>query len=525
MAIVLFIGGCSKDEILKTEEHSDMSQTENAAQDDMLKGYAMSFYRNNLPVIKFVPTNKDQNIYTVVLRDPPQSTTVRVDIRVRYQDQSTKSSMAGTNEVVITLNKFREVGKATQITFPKNFDEQILSVYIEYREGDKVVKVYDYKMFVFSDGTTALQKPTLKVDSKGIVGRWTFDDAAGQESSNMVGYSVVVENDPAEQVEAVELAFDEKNSVPAPKSYTNYLKRKAKYGQHMIFSGVIAFSGKPAGKSFDLSVSMLDKSGIIISEPVAFTSKPIRGKEGARVLALRMREVKSSDGKVTQELEGIVLDMKPEKFGYVLVTFTEPFGGVKPTQTSVILRKRPELLFDAWDNEIEDYLNEIQSNPIHMGSDNTHVNPLFEQSVAGHVFHVTVAVFDKNGKQMSESQTFDVTVEGEVSDEPVVLSTKFYSADGGKTWFYEAVIQDNGQWVEKVQLEFVKPFEGPAPVYNPIGLNLVGKKDGNIKIYSGRVEYAVGANPAGFFYNAIIQQFGYGTRSTASQANNKAELL
>jgi len=226
------------------------------------------------------------------------------------------------------------------------------------------------------------------------------------------------------------------------------------------------------------------------------------------------------------------LNINPERLDYVQIEFKESANAPAPASILWRMRKRPEILYQDWYHIIDqsgsisndDYVTEFNSKPIIVGNDPVYNPLIFEKPAVGYTYSVTATMYNKNGKQMGEPQTFDVTVEGETDKtEPVLLSTRLFSTDGGKTWNYEAVIQDNGQWVEKVQVEFVKPYEGPAPVYNPIGLTLVATKEGNIKMYSGKVEFD--GNPAGFIYTAIINQFGSGTRTSAGQANNKAELL
>jgi len=110
------------------------------------------------------------------------------------------------------------------------------------------------------------------------------------------------------------------------------------------------------------------------------------------------------------------------------------------------------------------------------------------------------------------------------SKEPVIISSSLTSKDAGATWDISVTIQDKGKWVEKVVYEFVKPFAGPAPLVTSIPLVRTGEAPDNVEVYSATgIKFE--KNPAGATYGGLIYQYGIGTRITASQANNKAELL
>lgn len=498
LIISAFISSCSKDDLLPENSGSNLNSGKKSG------SKAGSFFKEDLPLLKFISSGDDKNIYTLLLKDPTQTTTVNINGRIRYQDQSQARISKALNEVTFSIEGFKTIGKAPDLAFPAPPENQILDVSLEYSDGYGIVKKLEYSLFVFADGTTALQKPEIRISEKGFVGRWTFDDGRGVDYSKPT-YSIIVENDPAEVVAAVEVLFDEKTASPEK----NYLKRKAKFGQCWVFSGAIQFTGNPVGVSYAIQVSLLDERGQAVNqpeEPLTFYTAPIRGKEGARIHAIRIKENNDGSDKLTYEIAALVLDIKQERIGYVEVVFNEPFTGPKPLNNTVRLRKRPEILFQEWDNLLDaNLITEIQNNPLFNGEHGTQVNPLFEKSAVGHTYNVSASIFDKNGKQIGKTQTFNVSVEGETSKaEPVVQSARLFSSDGGKTSTFEVVIQDNDQWVEDLTVEFVKPFDGPAPVNGLISLSLVGKKEGNLKFFSGKVEFEMGADPAGFFYKTVF---------------------
>ena len=529
LGLFIFISGCSKDEFLTENNSLSENKGKKGAESDdlLLGGHPNSFYKENLPMLRFNPKEGKENTYTLVLKDPAQTTTVSATIRVRYQDPVQQSRVPVVYEVAVKANDFITQAKVPNVVFPAPVENQIMDMYIEYFEGDVVVKKFEYRLFVFPDGKTALQKPTVKRIN------WTWEDGGVTDLDEWnPRLTLVVQNDPAEQVASAEVVFDEKTSNPAPITFKNYLKTKTKTGPALLIQGGVSWNANPVGYAYNVTVSLLDKNGALVSEPEMVTTNRVPSKPKPSIHNVYIREIKDANGNLTHQMAALVLNINPERLGYVEINFTDTNFESKPPvlQKFHQMKQRKlrdlrdmQIIYTGWDNIINDYASELQENPLALDN-GTEFNPLFEMSAVGYTYTVSATMFDKNGKQIGKPQTFDVTVEGETDKtEPVLLSTRLYSNDGGKTWNYEAVIQDNGQWVEKVQVEFVKPYEGPAPVYNPIGLTLVATKEGNIKMYSGKVEFD--GNPAGFIYTAIINQYGTGTRRTANQAGSKAELL
>ena len=70
---------------------------------------------------------------------------------------------------------------------------------------------------------------------------------------------------------------------------------------------------------------------------------------------------------------------------FVVVVNKEIIGGdliLNDVSQSILLRirKKPEILFQAWENEIENYLTEIQNNPLHIDNNGVEMNPLFSEA-------------------------------------------------------------------------------------------------------------------------------------------------
>jgi hypothetical protein len=110
----------------------------------------------------------------------------------------------------------------------------------------------------------------------------------------------------------------------------------------------------------------------------------------------------------------------------------------------------------------------------------------------------------------------------EVSDEPVILGSRLGSTSFGEQWQLEIAIADLGDWVETVNYVF-EPGEGPSPLVAELPMQLT-RTEGNLRVYTSP-KFSFNGNPTGNNVGGIVYMFGTGTRSSAGNANNKAELL
>ena len=108
------------------------------------------------------------------------------------------------------------------------------------------------------------------------------------------------------------------------------------------------------------------------------------------------------------------------------------------------------------------------------------------------------------------------------SDEPVILGSRLGSTSCGEQWQLEIAVADLGDWVETVNYVF-EPGEGPAPLVSELPMELT-RTEGNLRIYTSP-KFSFNGNPTGNNVGGIVYLYGTGTRSSAGNANNKAELL
>jgi hypothetical protein len=202
----------------------------------------------------------------------------------------------------------------------------------------------------------------------------------------------------------------------------------------------------------------------------------------------------------------VVINDPAKQVKSVELKFNEPFTGPKPLAIVNYLKKRESDSIGEESNR-ERWFAQI---------------PMTGASV-GFTYSTGITLLGENGKTVGSPISGNVTVAVK-KNAPVMLSSTLTSKDKGATWDITVTIEDKDQWVEKMIYEFIKPYPGPAPTTNPITLVRIGEKPGNVEVYAATgIKFE--QNPTGFIYTAMVYHFGYGTRSTASQANNKAELL
>ena len=127
-------------------------------------------------------------------------------------------------------------------------------------------------------------------------------------------------------------------------------------------------------------------------------------------------------------------------------------------------------------------------------------------------------IIDRYNIDEDEEGTFTSTL----SDEPEILGSRLGSTSFGEQWQLEIAVADLGDWVETVNYVFT-PGEGPSPLVSELPMQLT-RTEGNLRIYTS-AKFSFNGNPTGFNVGGIVYLFGTGTRSTAGNANNKAELL
>jgi hypothetical protein len=202
----------------------------------------------------------------------------------------------------------------------------------------------------------------------------------------------------------------------------------------------------------------------------------------------------------------VVVNDPAQQVKSVQLKFNEPFTGPKPLATIAYLKQKESDSIGDEANGVR-WLTQI---------------PMAGASV-GFTYSTGITLLGENGKTVGSPISGNVTVAVK-KNAPVMLSSTLTSKDKGATWDITVTIEDKDQWVEKMIYEFIKPYPGPAPTTNPFTLVRVGEKPGNVEVYAATgIKFE--QNPTGFIYTAMVYHFGSGTRRSAGQANNKAELL
>ncbi|MEQ8903774.1 hypothetical protein [Ekhidna sp.] len=359
------------------------------------------------------------------------------------------------------------------------FEGNVLNITLDHFDGrGNKTKSVKFEVFVFEDGSTALQKPTILGSIIQL----------GERSSSEL--EVLLEGDPANLVENVSI------QLAGGYSYKGLIKRRTKGGFVVDIGGIEALM---PGETVPVTINVLDSQLRQIGETYSGEAFIQKADFTGRIRRIRIRENNNDSNFRTI----VVVDGDSTNEVAVVELMYEPKEGNPSTVPAVA------------------YATFRKENQI--GNDKFSYSPLtFEGNALpfGALYTVTARMLDGNGTQLAPAQQIEVEIESRETLE----SSQIVSIDQGKTWEMIVKLKKPSGWVEGVEVEFVKPMEeAPTPLTNPVKLVPTSEEEGGIVVYSGRVAFE--GNPLGFTYGAIVYQFGTGTRSTAGRASNKAELL
>lgn len=390
------------------------------------------------------------------------------------------------------------------------FSEEVVSVNVVYSGlPDAKETTYNYHVFVFADGTTALQSPNFGGFQGGI--RIEAADINGDGINEASVGTITVINDPAFEVAAVKVTFNEPFGGPVPLN-TSYIadcgtcqSGRTFQDRSYVFDAQFAPGQNPTGSTYNITTTMLNAKGEVIGQSITTENVVQRADFTGRIRRVRVRQ--EGDGSNEYRIIGTVEGDSKREVVFVDVKFMDAadFPMAIPTHAVATLKR----------------INEENGRARYEFSPLTFVG---DAQPIGKTYTVQATMLDANSKPLANTVTMEVTVEGTRDEEPSIVSSTLTSNDNGLTWDITVTLEDKGQWVEKVVYEFVKPYDGPAPLVNPITLVRLGEAPGNVEVYTATgIKFE--QNPAGFTYTALINQFGSGTRRSTGQASNKAALL
>ncbi len=388
--------------------------------------------------------------------------------------------------------------------------EKIVNVNVVYSGlADTKETTYNYNVFVFADGTTALHSPAFGGSHGGV--SIALGDLSGDGVNYLAQGNVIVKNDPAFEVATVKVTFNEPFGGSAPLT-TSYMadcgtcqSGRTFQDRSYVFDVKFAPGQNPAGSTYSITTTMLNAKGEVVGQSLTTESVVQKSDFTGRIKRVRVRE--SGEGSNEYKIIGTVEGDSKGEVASLDIRFKDTFLGTPPIPSQVIATLR-------------------NINPEN-GNKRFVFDPLVFEGGArpvGETYTVLATMLDAQGRPMANAAELNVVVEGNDLAEPVLMGTTLTSEDGGATWDITVILQDKGNWVEKVVYEFIKPYNGPAPFVNPITLVRTGEAPDGVETYTASGIKFEG-DPTDITYTAIVYQYGTGTRSTATQANSKAELL
>jgi hypothetical protein len=370
-----------------------------------------------------------------------------------------------------------------------NYADQIVDVIINYSFSSGGDKVWNFHVWNFADGTTALQWPYF---NGGV--HVTAADVDGDGISELRA-RVIVTNDPAGVVTNVILQL----KAPGFQIPEKVVMEK----ESDFYGATIPVSTNPLGSTFWATATMEDAKGNQVGQ--SFSSEVVVQKADftGRIRRVRIREMNNGSDvyKVIGTVEG---DAKGEVASL----------DIKFTDATDVPLAVPNNVMAAFTRIYEEN-----------GRARYEFSPLTFEGGArpiGKTYTVKATMLGADGKPLANAVTLEVTVEGE-QPATALVSSQLVSYDKGATWQMIVKLKNPLATTEYLEAEFIKPYAGPAPIESVTKLYRSGEEPDGVLVYSAPVKFE--GNPLGFEYGTLICQFGSGTRTSAGQANNKAELL
>ena len=448
---------------------------------------------NGLPVVRFHFLKKKGT--KVTLKDSFLESTDKVDIVTLSIKAGKTGKVYSVKWTDLTSNESylaeRTIEDLLRDLFQEDMGYEVNSLTIGYFGTDgEPIKDYEFDVYTDGKGINRLQKPGFGV----------FAIVAGvnaeEEKPGTLTLSAVVENDPAGVVKTVQARVEGIKGGSESNLYT--LKRGG--GDHL---GVYIFSVEIEGINskpiLPGTFIMMDAKGEQVGELVTTDLYIQKADFTGRIRRIRIRENQTDTSFRTIV---VVAGDTNNDVAYVEVKMNA--SDVNPTPIPAI-----------------QYATRVKTNE--KGVSRYVYSPVtFEKGIRPieKIYTVTATMLAKDGTPLAPPQAMEVEVEGEINQ---FQGTRIYSMDQGKTWTITASFRNPESWVEGVEIEFVKPFEGPEPTSMTLKLVPVSEEADGTVIYASSVTFK--GDPTGFDYTMNVYQFGTGTRSTAGSASTKAELL
>lgn len=274
---------------------------------------------------------------------------------------------------------FRGIDRVMSVPMPSgtgNYGNQIVEVSINYVFGNGDEKDWNFHVWSYADGTTALQKP--EVAKVHFVDDWQGETA-------YIRAKAVVVNDPAQHVKSVELTFMEPFTGPKPLTIITYLKKRetdsiGEEADRQRWNGVIPMAGNPSGFTYQVALMMTTENGKILSSPVSLqVPVEIKKKDTPVILSSNLT---SKDKGATWDIT-VTIEDKGKWVEKVVYEFMKPYAGPAPIINPITLVRSSE---DQGNVEVY-----------------TAIGIKFEQNPVGFIYNASVYQFG-SGTRISSAQ-------------------------------------------------------------------------------------------------------------------------
>lgn len=340
----------------------------------------------------------------------------------------------------------------TRVEADASFEGQTVIIAIEYLDSKGNVTGNDkFQVYVFEDGTSAVQEPAF------------YENAiSGTALGAELFLSVQAAGDPAGIVEEAifDVVYKTKEGKEVKEQYSTTDKKLYTSNPGYAFL-MTKRAARPIefeeGESIEatVSVSFKDADGntVLGPETQALQFADFRG----RIKRIRIRE-RPNGGYNLVVVQG---DGTPGVVATAEVRFEEPFEGPTPTETVLSLDAKP-----SSDSNIR-FVNKELS---------------FNGNAIGLTYPMSAYLKGYDGEIIGEVFKTEVLVEGYLGDYEITTIDK-------TTYLFSVRFNNENKWIENTTIEFLEPFEGPAPLEKEVKLSSAGIDESGIETMQGKVVF------------------------------------
>jgi len=403
-------------------EKSDLSNDNSLVFNNYLNGEKSAYMSKNeqvLPKIQFIKIEGKENVYSVKLFDEnlPDGCTPEMKIEFTYPpkkgiDKFSCDVLFNANDVKNSFVRISELFETLSAV-----EGTIAEISLLYRKNDEIITSSTFKLIVLENGKTKLYAPVLSFTQwidKGII--------LSNTSNEAILYLKLEKGGEVHEPEELNFTFKPIDASTKVSVVWNAYDATPQEMKIQGFSGggrfmkcILKFAENPVGKVFPATIAINTIDGKPVIEPLTIDFAVIDANSESEIASF---DILAGNNELNFEFNVLYKDIKKNQFEYALVEIFEENGEQKEQTlpiTSILMKKRPELLYLPWKSQSNKYITETENIPILLPSGNSNVSleevfKLFPEKEKLVLFYVRITPYGKDKKSLGKPGTYKVSI-------------------------------------------------------------------------------------------------------------------